>query len=253
MLDRVTKALGGLTTTLAALLLCSATAAAQTTPPAPSGAQQPTPSSPQPTTATTDTTSATRPATTTTLGDTGLWFVPTGEILPARKWSFSFQRTNLDYNQGFTDVSVFPVTIGVGVGDRAEIFGAVQTDVRIDRDIRPIFVATTPDQKYGGAINEYPMVKQGWTGDNFGDVWVGAKINLLSQYRQQPLAFGVRAMVKLPTADETKGAGTGKADWAIDAIVSKEINDRVEVSGFGGFIVRGDPTNWDLANGFRWG
>ena len=25
----------------------------------------------------------TRPATTTTMGDTGLWFVPTGEILPA--------------------------------------------------------------------------------------------------------------------------------------------------------------------------
>src|SRR5512138_142298 len=232
MLDRVTKAPGGLTMTLAALLLCSVTAAAQTTtPPAASGAQQPTPSSPQPTTATTDTTSATRPATTTTLGDTGLWFVPTGEILPARKWSFSFQRTNLDYNQGFSDVSVFPVTIGVGVGDRAEIFGAVQADVRIDRDIRPIFVPTTTDQKYGGGINEYPMVNDGWTGDNFGDVWVGAKINLASQYRQQPLAFGVRGMVKLPTADETKGVGTGKADWAVEAIGGKEINERVEVSG----------------------
>ena len=32
---------------------------------------------------------ATRPATTTFLGDTGLWFVPTGEILPGGKVSVS--------------------------------------------------------------------------------------------------------------------------------------------------------------------
>src|SRR5918993_4429668 len=65
-----------------------------------------------------------RPATTTFRGDTGLWFVPTGEILPARRWSFSVYRVNNDYEQGFTDVSNFPVTFGVGLADRAEIFGA---------------------------------------------------------------------------------------------------------------------------------
>ena len=32
---------------------------------------------------------ATRPATTTFLGDTGLWYVPTGEVLPAKRKSFS--------------------------------------------------------------------------------------------------------------------------------------------------------------------
>ena len=46
-----------------------------------------------------------RPATTTTSGDTGLWFVPSGEILPARNWSVSAYRINFDYEQGFTDVS----------------------------------------------------------------------------------------------------------------------------------------------------
>ena len=61
----------------------------------------------------------TRPATTTTSGDTGLWFVPTGEILPARNWSISAYRINFDYDQGFTDVSRWPVTFGVGLGDRA--------------------------------------------------------------------------------------------------------------------------------------
>ena len=38
-----------------------------------------------------------------------------------------------------------------------------------------------------------------------------------------------------------------------DAILSKEFNERVELSGFGGFIVRGDPDGVDLTNGIRWG
>src|SRR3954471_16173940 len=70
------------------------------------------------------TTVDTRPATTTVNGDTGLWFVPTGEILPAKKWSLSAYRVNFDRDQGFTDVSDWPVTFGFGLADRAEIFGA---------------------------------------------------------------------------------------------------------------------------------
>ncbi len=50
-----------------------------------------------------------------------------------------------------------------------------------------------------------------------------------------------------------RGWAPGKTDFAIDAIVSKEVNERVEVSGYGGFIFRGDPDNVDLANGLRWG
>ena len=97
-------------------------------------------------------------------------------------------------------------------------------------------------------------MRQGWSDNQLGDLWLGAKINLTSQWRQQPAAFAVRGMIKLPTAKtEDEGVGTGKMDFAFDAIVSKEVNERVEVSGFGGFIVRGDPDSIDLANGLRWG
>src|SRR5687768_12639072 len=37
-----------------------------------------------------------RPATTTWFGDTGLWFVPTGEILPRGRFSTSLYRANFD-------------------------------------------------------------------------------------------------------------------------------------------------------------
>ncbi len=192
----------------------------------------------------------TRPATTTPAGDTGLWFVPSGEILPARTWSFSAYRVDSNFEQGFTNVARFPITFGIGAGERLEIFGAVTAVTRIDRDIRPLF---TSDPAVGGVVNGYPYVNEGWSGNQFGDVWVGAKFNLTSEYRQAPAAFALRGMVKLPTASKDHGAGTGKADVAVDAIVSKELNQRVEVSGYGGFIVRGDPDDFDLVNGFRWG
>jgi outer membrane protein OmpA-like peptidoglycan-associated protein len=194
----------------------------------------------------------TRPATTTFRGDTGLWFVPTGEVLPARRWSFSAYRVNFDYNEGFTDVSNFPITFGAGVGDRAELFGAWDVVRRIDRDSRPIFLSGSAAS--GTIANDYPFVRQGWSDNQLGDLWIGAKYNITSQWRQQPAAFALRGLLKLPTAnDDEEGVGTGKVDFAIDAIVSKEINDRVELSGFGGMIVRGKPDQVDISNGFRWG
>jgi outer membrane protein OmpA-like peptidoglycan-associated protein len=222
---------------LAGSLIVAALAAAT-----PAGAQ---------TTSGTPATVETRPATTTTSGDTGLWFVPTGEILPARKWSLSAYRVNFDYEQGFTDVSRWPVTFGFGVRDRVELFGNFTAVTRIDRDLRPLFDPLLPE--FGGVVNEYPFVNTGWTGNHVGDLWLGAKFNLTSQHRQQPVAFAIRGMVKLPTASDDDGIGTGRADFAADANISKEINQRVELSGFGGVIFRGDPDTYDLLNGIRWG
>ena len=36
-------------------------------------------------------------------------------------------------------------------------------------------------------------------------------------------------------------------------MVSKELNERVELAAFGGFARRGDPDNISLTDGFRWG
>src|SRR5260221_7339224 len=203
---------------------------------------------------------AVRPATTTFLGATGLWYVPTAEILPARKWSASGYRVNFDDNQGFTDVSNWPITVGYGVRDRAEIFGSFVVVNRIDRDVRPLFLAgassaqlAAANRQIGGFVPQNPLARAGWSGNKVGDLWVGAKINLASQWKQKPAAVPIRAMVKAPTGDTDSGASTGKADVALDAIVSTEATRRVEISGYGGFIVRGTPSAVEETNGFRWG
>ncbi len=113
---------------IATCLIWSAGAAAQSTPA--TSSQQPSSSSPD---------SATRPATNTFFGDTGIWFVPTAEILPDKKWSVSGYRRGTNFVQGYSNVGDFAGTFGVGIKNRAEIFGSLIVDTRIDRDLRPLF------------------------------------------------------------------------------------------------------------------
>jgi outer membrane protein OmpA-like peptidoglycan-associated protein len=191
-----------------------------------------------------------RPAVTSFWGDTGLWFVPTAEVLKAGGWAFGAYRTELDFKQGSTDVAYYPGTLAIGAGNRTEIFAAVRAVTSIDRDARPLFAPA--NMPIGGVVNEYPFVREQWTGNNFGDVYVGTKVNLISEHRRQPMAMALRGTVKLPTAGEDN-VGTGQFDYFADAVVSKEINRGVELAGFGGYAFRGDPDGVSLVDGFRWG
>jgi outer membrane protein OmpA-like peptidoglycan-associated protein len=186
----------------------------------------------------------TRPATSTFLGDTGLWFVPTGEVLPAKKASGGFFYVNQDFPESFVDISNFEGVFGYGLGDRAEIFGSFQAYRRIDTDARPLLAV--------GAPVENPNPVDGWR-TGVGDLFVGAKVNLSSQWRQKPAAFAIRGVVKVPTASFDDGLGTGEPDFLVDGIVSKELPSNVEVSGYGGLAVRGKPNGIDAPGGFRYG
>jgi hypothetical protein len=203
-------------------------------------------------------TDATRPATTTFLGDTGLWYVPTGEVLPRKRFSASAYYSNIDREAGFTDIGNFIGTFGYGVGDRTELFLSMRVASRIDRDFRPLGFIANPA---GGPVNEYPAMQDSWSGTTFGDIFAGAKFNILSEYAQAPVALAVRGVVKLPTGsdDADKGTSTGKPDFLADLIVSKEINKAFELSAYGGFQVRGQPDRNgtfgtdEISNGLRWG
>jgi outer membrane protein OmpA-like peptidoglycan-associated protein len=193
---------------------------------------------------------STRAAFTTADGDTGLWYVPTAEVLAHGKWSASGYRTSYNFIQGFSNVADFPLTFGVGAFPHGEIFGAFHAVTRIDRDVRPIFTSN-PD--VGGVIDRYPFVNSGWTGSKVGDFLVGVKINLLSQADQKALAVALRGSVKLPTGDKDAGVSTGKADGFIDLVLSKDLHGAAEISGYAGGAFRSSPDTVDLSKGFRWG
>src|SRR5207244_6771195 len=155
------------------------------------------------------TSSDTRPATTTFYGDTGLWFVPTAEVLAHGKWSGSAYRRGTNFIQGYTNIGDFAGTVAVGIKDRAEIFGSFLFGTRIDRDHeRPIFLN---DPAVGGFVDRYPLVNRDWTGNHVGDLYVGVQYNFWSELRQHTAAVALRGAVKLPTAGKASGRGTGQA------------------------------------------
>ena len=139
------------------VLVLSASAGAQTSGSSATSTAQ------SPTTSQTPSSSATpppdtRPAPTTFFGDTGRWYVPTGEVLAHGKWSVSGYRRGSNWIQGYTNVADFAGTVGVGLGGRAELSGSFLFDTRIDRDVRPLFLVD--NSTFGGIVDRYPRVTQ---------------------------------------------------------------------------------------------
>src|SRR5471032_1657980 len=63
----------------------------------------------------------TRPATTTFFGDTGIWYVPTAEVLGNGKWSGTAYRRGTNWIQGYTNVADFAGTFAYGEGPRRDL------------------------------------------------------------------------------------------------------------------------------------
>ncbi len=184
-----------------------------------------------------------RPGGNTIVGDTGIWFVPTGETLPKGRWSGGAQLVNEDRSEGFSDITDIGGMFAFGVSDRVELFGTFSYR-RIDADLVPVAANGQP-QDY--------LIRQGWK-TGIGDVWAGAKFKLLSQ-RDNPSGYSVaaRLMAKLPAASFDDGLGTGKADFQVDLITSREFSEKVELSLQTGFKVRGSPDGYNLTQGLKWG
>lgn len=183
-----------------------------------------------------------RPGSSTTMGDTGLWFVPIAETMPKGKWSGGLQRVDINRSEGFTNVEDIGGMFAFGATDKIEVFGAFSRR-GVDADlISPRLTALGQPQDY--------LINQGWT-DGFGDILAGAKFNLRSQVQNDGVAFGARVAVNLPTAGD--GMGTGKTAFTFDLIGSREFSQKVDLSAQAGFKLRTSPDGYALTNGFTWG
>jgi outer membrane protein OmpA-like peptidoglycan-associated protein len=85
-----------------------------------------------------------------------------------------------------------------------------------------------------------------------GDLKLGAKFGFLNDYMGDPVGLAIRGFVKIPTADEEQGLGTGKVSWGGDLVVSKSIAEKLDIHGSVGFVQNGDPDGVEIGNAFRW-
>ena len=216
----------------------------------PAAAQTPAPGGQ--TAAAPDTTTETRPALPTVNGDTGIWFVPTAEVLPSGRWSFSFYGTNGDTKQGLTDYRTFGLTAAYGIANQAEVFVGWNI-ARIDRNLEgPIFVPD--DTVHGGVAQEFPYMRRGWSKNLGGPLQVGAKWAVISQARGDAMSIAPRVMVSFPTGPEMSTHDDYRADLGL--VGSREFARVFELSGTAGAILRGDadePGRVSVSDGIGWG
>ena len=176
-------------------------------------------------------------------GDTGLFHLSSAYTLTKGKASFSLFRDNIDRDPKDIDISTFGLSVAYGATSRLEIFSSIGVQNRIDADA--LFQP--------GFQNDYPFVQDAWQ-TGFGDVKLGAKLNLLDDYfRSDPVGLALKAMVKLPTADEQKGLGTGKTSFDADLILSKSLNRMADLHASIGYQINSDPSDADIGNAFKWG
>ena len=168
--------------------------------------------------------SAVRPASAgaTFLGDTGLWYVPAAEVLPAGVWNAGFSAASETRDRGAVKPSYGAMSAARGVGHRTELFGSwhLTTDVEGRR--------------------------------GRGDLLAGAKIGLLSERRGSPVAVAARVVLKVPTGNDEIGASSGRADLLTEVVASRHFG-RTEVTGSTGLVFRGNPRGVDQPNGVRSG
>jgi hypothetical protein len=187
-----------------------------------------------------------RPGTPTYRGDTGLFRLSSAYTLPKGKVSASFFRDNLDRDPKDIDFSVHGLTFAYGATSRLELFTSigVQNRLNVDAPAQPGFFNDLP---FAGSAD--PASWQ--TG--FGDVWVGGKYKMLDDYRGDGVGLAIRAQIKLPTADEEKGLGTGKVSGGGDLILSKRLGYGGELHAAIGYIGNSSPDGFSLGSAFTWG
>ncbi len=185
------------------------------------------------------------PATPAYDGSTGLFHLSTAYTLPKGRASFSLFRDNLDRDPKDEDISVHGGTLAFGVTSRLELALSFGFQNRIDADA--LFQP--------GYVNDYPFVSTPWQ-TGAGDLKIGAKYKMLDDYLGDPVALAVRGFVKLPTADEKKGLGTGKRSMGVDMMMSKSLGRAADIHGSLGYQWNSDPDSprsIDIANAFKWG
>lgn len=190
---------------------------------------------------------AARPATPTFSGDTGLIRLSTAYTLPKSRFSFSYFYDNQDRDPKDIDFGVHGVTLGYGVAERLEVFGSLGLQNRADVDALGQ-AGYYNDLPFAGTSSDSP----GWQ-TGFGDVWLGAKYKFLDDYLGDGVGLSVRGQVKLPTADDEKGLGTGKFGSYFDLVLSKHLDRKADVHASVGFKTHSSPDNVTLSNAVTYG
>jgi outer membrane protein OmpA-like peptidoglycan-associated protein len=190
-------------------------------------------------------------ATQTRWGDTGYFDVFSAYTLLKGKFAVTGFRDNIDRDPFSLDISNLGGAFGFGATDKLEIFGRLDFQRRIrGEEIVQTLIAVDPPPYY----NDEPRVYQRWS-TGFGDIWLGGKYNIMSEYDGQSVGLAVRGFLKAPAASKDEGLGTGGVSGGGHFVLSKNLGDSVGSSAYVGFRGNGKDSDFEnkIGSAFQWG
>lgn len=173
-------------------------------------------------------------------GETGLFGIISSDTLKQGDYSFGFYLNNYDRELGDdSDAMDLDYTAASGT-----FYYGVLSKLEIGFQVNYLDLYTKEegeDGSYNGDSYANEIDESG-----FGDVYVGAKFNILNS-KEQPVGLGVMAFAKIPTADDEKGLGTGETDFGVGLALTKQLVPATLHANVG-YTVMGEPEgveDWD--------
>jgi outer membrane protein OmpA-like peptidoglycan-associated protein len=194
----------------------------------------------------------------TVTGEKGLFTVFTADTVPDGKLSVSGNYNNIDRDPLDVDITYYSATLGYGITDNFEFVAMVTPYVGYDIDPKDPLIGTV-----NGRVTVTPVGEHGAEyRSGFGDIRLGGKYVFV---RGANFGVGVDGFLKIPTASQKEGRGTGKVDVGASFVVSGTVGTSMTIAANAGFAYRGDAklrndhgdeiggADVTIGNAFTWG
>jgi outer membrane protein OmpA-like peptidoglycan-associated protein len=203
-------------------------------------------------------------------GSTGLFNLFVADTLRQGEASVGINGMLFHREPAHLAFTVFPVSGTVGLHDRIELFVSLEAYKRVDADeiqaykrlngglvLPPGFQGTVPAQLLPARLrptvamqpgivawyNDSPLMDVPF-GDGVGDMWAGAKFNILSERRGGPFGFALQPIARFALGDSRerlyRGLTPGVSDAGFDGIVTKNLGRGATLTGNAGLLFSRD-------------
>lgn len=170
----------------------------------------------------------------TTQGSTGLFNLFLARTLRPGEVSIGLNFFHFHRDPGDLDFTLFPVSLTVGVHDRAEIFLSWEAQRRVNADAIQVnklvpgspLVPARLENGETAFFNDAPFLDLGF-GSGPGELRTGVKLNLFSEGRAYPVSMAIQLLIKFPLSDSRsrliRGLTNGSVETGYDLILSKSL------------------------------
>jgi hypothetical protein len=197
-------------------------------------------------------------------GSSGLFMLPVAETYRQGEFTLGLNGYSFYREPGRLNFTIFPVSLTVGLHDRVELWSSWEAHKRVHARYiavnkfgphQPLEPARLQNQNLA-FYNDAPFMDVGF-GDGPGEIWLGAKLNLLSERRGSPLGLSVQPLARIHTTDDrtvlSRGLGAGATDAGFEVILSKNLPGGGFVTGTSGALFAQDVMGIDRQHRYTYG